>query len=187
MTGTASKAVSNREMARRLDVDEKAVRKGIASGRLRECLGADDRGRVIIIDADLAEQEWKRNAGKVGKGADDGARTPQSAPSAETGGTVVEAGSLVEAQRHATNERARKLKMENDVREGRLADVNVVAREAFNAQRAIREAVLNIPARLSGELAAERDATKVHLKLEAALREALEAAATGILQAAVNG
>lgn len=84
---------------------------------------------------------------------------------------------LVKAQTEAVIERGRKLRMENDLREGALVEVDQASREAFEFSRVLRENILNIPLRLSAELAAEPDATRVHLRLEAALREALEGTA----------
>ena len=76
-----------------------------------------------------------------------------------------------------TSERERKLKMENDVRAGLLVSVHDVAKEAFESERIIREGILNIPARLAAELAAERDAGQNFLPLDQALRAALTATA----------
>jgi hypothetical protein len=92
---------------------------------------------------------------------------------------------LVDAQRIAMYERARKLRLENDEREGKLLDVSKASREAFEFARILREAVLNVPARLAAELAAESDATRLHIRLDRALREALETTAS-TLEKAVN-
>jgi hypothetical protein len=86
---------------------------------------------------------------------------------------VIGANTLVAAQRSATLERSRKLKIENDRAEGTLVRVVDATREAFESGRTIRKALMNIPARISAELAAEPDAGRVYSKLEAALREAL--------------
>jgi len=48
--------------AARLGVDEKAVRKGIRNGRLERSVGQDAKGRSIIVDVALAEQEWQQNS-----------------------------------------------------------------------------------------------------------------------------
>jgi hypothetical protein len=82
--------------------------------------------------------------------------------------------SLVDAQIESHLERARKLRMENDLREGALVEAAVAAKAAFEFARTVRENVLNVPARLAAELAADMDASRVARRLEAALREALE-------------
>jgi hypothetical protein len=74
-------------------------------------------------------------------------------------------------------ERFRKLRIENDLREGRVVDVRAAKREAFESARIIRESVLNLPARIAAELAAETDPAKVFARLDDALREALGDAA----------
>lgn len=74
-------------------------------------------------------------------------------------------------------ERARKLRLENDAREGRLVPLERVKREAFDGARTIRDSMLNLPDRLAGELAADTDPTVIWRKLDAAIREALASAA----------
>ena len=52
-----------------------------------------------------------------------------------------------------------------------------VEAEAFRIGRQVRDAILNVPSRLAGILAAESDQRKVHDLLEQELRQALEALA----------
>ena len=84
---------------------------------------------------------------------------------------------LADYQREAMRERARKLKRENDDRDGLIVPVAKAAREAFEFARAIRGNVFNVPPRLAAQLAAESDESRVYTMLDAALREALEATA----------
>lgn len=176
----ASAPLSLRAFARLIGVNEKAVRRAVQSGRLTRSLGRDAAGRVVVVDIALARIEWQENAGKpariAAQPADRVASAP-SAPSAVANKAHAQAEatlSLVDAQRDTTVERARKLRLENDLKEGRLVDVVKASKEAFEAARIIREAILNIPARLSAELAAEPDAGKVYQRLDSALRAALE-------------
>jgi acetylglutamate kinase len=145
------------------NVDEKAVRKAIASGRIpAACVGLSSTGRrQVIADVAAARLAWDANAAKLPHApAVDGDRQ-----------------SLSEASRQATMERFRKLRIENDLREGRVVDVRAAKREAFESARIIRESVLNLPARIAAELAAETDPAKVFARLDDALREALGDAA----------
>lgn len=183
-----------RAFSREIGVSDKAVRKAIASGRLKESIGKDEKGRPVVTDVALAVIEWERNCSRPAKdlradGADGADRSAlESAPAADRSASVavfVPSATNAEAQRLATDERRRKLKMENDLRAGRLVEAEKAARQAFNAQRTIREAVLNLPARISAELAAETDPARVHIRLDAALREALMMAADAILETAV--
>jgi hypothetical protein len=52
-----------------------------------------------------------------------------------------------------------------------------VETESFRVARLVRDAILNVPARLAGILAAETDQRRVHDLLESELRQALEALA----------
>lgn len=161
--------MSLRALARAIGVDDKAIRNGIRSGRLTRSIGRGPTGKPTVIDADLARLEWAENAGKLNP-----VRSAESA-------VIVGVNTLNEAQRGAALERGRKLRIENDLREGRVLDVAAVSREAFESARIIREAILNIPARLSAELAAETDPGRLYVKLDAALREALTSTADRLL------
>lgn len=186
--GSAQVVVSTslRGLAREIGVDDKTIRKGIKSGRLRDSIGHTGDGVPFVIDLELAKQEWTSNGGQVRAGV----RIATSAPAAGRVGTTRDDSSgpavvtLVDAQRAATIQRERKLRIDNDVAEGRLVPVDVVAKEAFTSGRTIRESMLNIPARLSGELAAETDAGKIFVMLDAAIRDALNSAATALEVAA---
>ena len=52
------KYVSLRQLAKRLDVSAAAVSQGLRRGRIEKALRWV-HGRPIIVDADLAEQEWR--------------------------------------------------------------------------------------------------------------------------------
>jgi hypothetical protein len=188
---TGPKSCSLRELARQRGISDKVVRKAIASGRLKESVGHDEKGRPFIRDIDLAIAELRQNAGRTSvrtEGSADGSAPAGSA--AESAGPtdrtarIISAETLVDAQRMATLERARRDRMANDLREGRLVEVEKAAKVAFEAERTIREAVLNVTARIAAELAAETDAARVHILLDAALREALNVAAVNIKGAA---
>lgn len=149
--------------ARDRNVDEKAVRKGVASGRIpAACLGLSSSGRKqVIVDVAGARAAWDANAAKIPNGpAVDGERQ-----------------SLTEASRLATMERHRALRIANDLREGRVVDVRAAKREAFESARIIREVLLNLPTRIAAELAAETDPAKVFARLDDEIRQALGDAA----------
>jgi phage terminase Nu1 subunit (DNA packaging protein) len=137
-----------------------AVRKAVKSGRLKDSVGKAN-GRAFIADPELAKVEWAGGAGK--------ANGSTSAPPEEL--TLVEASTRVAIQRE------KKLRLENRRTRGSLLHRAVVQREQFESARAVRDALLNIPDRLASELAAESDATAVHARLDAELRECLESVA----------
>ncbi len=203
MTTGTTEQISQRELGRRLGVTDKAIRKGIKAGRLEGLVGHDDRGQPVIRDAAAAVLAWTSTSRRGGADPVRGPSPQQgdapappvpSAPSVgviepmppgpdapSSGATVISATTLVEAQRLATVERARKLALENDITEGKLVSVQGASKESFDGARTIREAILNIPARIAGELAAEADPVRVHIMLEAALRQALNATADELL------
>jgi hypothetical protein len=199
------KFVSAREFGRQVGVSHVAVLKGIKNGRLLASLAVGLDGKPAIVDAELARHEWFANAGQArNSGGAAAARAgdeppvtpvpdaplPPDNPLGDTELLGDEAGESEEvtdfttlngAQRLVTLERARKLRLENEIKRGRLVDVSTAAKEAFEAERIIRESILNLPARLSGELAAETDAGRVYAKLDAALRQALNDAADALI------
>jgi hypothetical protein len=142
--------------ARELGVDRVQVTKAIASGRLAASVGRNSRGGPCISDVALAKKEWAENV----KG--------------QTGGA--QSVSLAEWNRRLTAEKTRAATLANDQREGSLMPVEIYERDAFEDGRMIREAMLNIPDRVAGELAAETSESKVHAKLDKEIRSALEGA-----------
>jgi hypothetical protein len=52
---------SLRGFARLVGVNEAAVRKAIASGRLERSVGRNAKGQPAIIDVELAAYEWRAN------------------------------------------------------------------------------------------------------------------------------
>lgn len=156
--------ISIRGLARRLRVTHKAVQNGIASGRLRRSIGWE-KGKPVVKNAALAAQEWVAGASKPkanGKAAGDGAAAGPS---------------LNEAQREVALGRAEAIRLANSQRAGRLIDGEAARRDAFECARTVRDALLNIPDRISAELAAEHDAAQVRARLDEELRNALESLA----------
>lgn len=140
-------------------VDEKAVRKAIASGRIpASCIGLSSTGRKqVIADVAGARAAWDANAAKIPNG-----------PAVDAGRS-----SLVEASTLTAMERHRALKIANDLKSGIAVDARAAKRAAFEDGRIIRETLLNFPARMAAALAAETDPAKVFAMLDDALREAL--------------
>lgn len=185
-------AVSYRAFAKRVGVSEKAIRKAAkAGGRLAPFLGPEGG----ITDVEAAARTWDETSRRpqpktAGTPADPQTLPPTpwqtpgvspDEPSTTGGATVIIAATLTEAQRLATIERMRKLRLENDVTQGRLVPVDAASKEAFDAERIVRESMLNIPARLAGPVAAETDPTRVQILLDTAIREALAATADRLI------
>lgn len=75
--------------------------------------------------------------------------------------------------------RAELARLDFEERIGKLVEKEQVDALAFSVARLVRDAMLNIPSRIAGILAAESDQRKVHDLLEKELRQALEALVTG--------
>lgn len=63
---------------------------------------------------------------------------------------------------------------------GTLVQAEEVEADAYRVARQVRDAILNVPSRLAGILAAESGQRRVHDLLEQELRQALEALASGV-------
>jgi hypothetical protein len=148
-------------MSRTLGVSLAAVQKAIRAGRLKGSVGRDARG-FFIADSALAGREW---AAGVGKPHNNGGGPGKSGPT------------LVEAQRRLALERTTQLELGNRRKRGELLDADTVLREQFESARVLRDAILNIPERLSAELAGESNPQRVHARLSKELRRALDSIA----------
>lgn len=73
--------------------------------------------------------------------------------------------------------RAELARLEFEQAINKLVNREHVEAEGFRIGRQVRDAILNVPARLAGILAAETDQRRVHDLLETELRQALEALA----------
>lgn len=165
-----SRRQSLRSLARALGVDEKAVRKGIASGRLQESVGRDGRG-PFVRDVELARREWVAGAAQPPNGGGHDKPPAAAAPGGQL--QLPEQQTLVSAQMRVASERATALELDNQRRRGQLLDAGTVKREQFEAARVVRDAILNIPDRIAASLASETDPRRVYELLRAELHRAL--------------
>jgi hypothetical protein len=81
---------------------------------------------------------------------------------------------FAEIQKRREHFRAELARLDFEERIQTLTPTDKVKAEAFRVGRLVRDAVLNVPSRLAGILAAETDQRKVHDLLEQELRQALE-------------
>lgn len=166
------------------EVSPEAVRKAIKSGRLAASVTYDAKGWPRI-DPEVADGEW----GSFTHPTHGGNRLAKEAPAKETPVTDDEpaapklGGSAAQtfAQSRAVKEAylARLAKLEFEEKSGKLINADGMKNEAFKMARIVRDSILNIPDRISAELAAETEPFKVHKLLSDELRKALEALAGG--------
>lgn len=91
--------ISVNAFAKRLGVDEKAVRKAIASGRIERGVGRGADGAPVITDPELATAEFHQNRDV-----------------AKVRGPAAGGISTADARRELIREQTRKLKIANDLR-----------------------------------------------------------------------
>lgn len=147
-----------------------AVFDAIKKGRLVESIEPTPTGRYLV-DVELADAEWSANT-DTGTGSAAHAKNAPMLPTlpAEPG----EAMTYAEARAQHERFKARLAELELETRESKLVNADDVKRESFKAARQVRDAMLNIPDRVAGELAAESNQFKVHQRLVKEIRRALE-------------
>jgi hypothetical protein len=165
-------------------VSGEAVRKAVSSGRLSRSVVYDAKGRPSI-DPDLAAGEWEAATHPThgGKRAEPAApprptpvAAPAPAPQEDEPRPTPSGAAATFAQSRAIKEAylARLAKLEFEEKSGVLVKADAVKNEAFKVARLVRDAMLNIPDRVSSELAADADPFVVHRKLTLEIRKALE-------------
>jgi hypothetical protein len=147
--------LSIRAYARHRGCTHEAVRKALATGRIR-------RAADGTIDPAAADQDWAQ------------ATTPRPRPPAA--GAVVDAETFQRARAAKMVAEARREELELRVREGDLIERAVVVREAFTFASQLREAWATWPSGIGAELAATLgvDAVVLTTLLEDAVRGHLE-------------
>lgn len=162
------KLVGIREFARMRGVSQTAVQKAIKAGRIQ--VTTDPKGKPKI-DADAAMRQWELNTDPAKqRGAPPAAATLPTA--ASDGDRAGRAYAVARAMREEYQARLAKLDYESKA--GKLVDATKVKLEAFQAARIARDAILNIPNKISHELAAETDPAKIHARLTEVLHQSLE-------------
>lgn len=151
-----AKPLSLRAYAKHRGVTLQAVQKAIATGRIATVTTAGKKG----INPDQADRQWDATT-------DPGMQRGQKQPT-ETSSTFQQARAMREAYL------AKVAKLVYEERIGKLVSAEKVKAEAFEAARMTRDAILNLPNRISHELASETDPSKIHNLLTIELTKALE-------------
>lgn len=157
-----------REYARHRGCALRAVQVAIQAGRItREPDGS--------IDPVKADREWAENTHNQRRSPH---RSRATTPNPTHEPSPVSANfAQARAAKEVFEARIRRLELEE--RLGNLVQVNAVKLEAFNRARITRDAMLNIPSRVAGLLAAETDTSVVHDLLETEIRSVLEQLSQG--------
>lgn len=157
--------------AKHRGVSPQAVFDAIDKGRLVESVERKPSGRYLV-DVDAADAEWAANTNAGTGSLAHASRQPEPPPELPSDDDAP----MTYAEARAQHERfkARLAQLELEQREGTLVEAEGVKREAFRVARVVRDALLNLPDRVAGELAAETNQFKVHQRLTQELRRALE-------------
>jgi len=131
-----------------------------AKGRLEGCYTMI--GRTPVWDKEAAIRTYK-------EGNPATSISPTRKDSAE-----LEIPSFNESRAKSEHFRAELARLDLEVKEDQLVEVSRVEREAFSAARAVRDALSNIPDRVSNQMAAESDPVVIHQTLTEEIRKALE-------------
>ena len=177
MSKTAAKPLSVRAYAKHRGVSHTAVQQAIASKRLTKSVRLNTRGNPEIISAARADAEWDANtdqskprnsvSGAAKPAAEDASEPEQRGPNFQQSRAIREAYL------------ARLAKLEWEEKSGKLINADAVSVAAFNAGRKMRDALFNIPDRISDILAGISDGREVHRILTEEIRRVAEKEAKG--------
>jgi len=155
--------VGVRAYARARNVSHVAVLKAIKSGRLARAVSRDSAGRPRI-DPAIADREWDENVDPAARRERKAGGRPLRTEPGLYGEDVSAAPSRPRdpnlpsyTDSRAIRElyQARLARLEYERQAGNLVDADGVRVEAYKAARALRDALLAFPARISARLASE--------------------------------
>jgi len=164
-----SKRITLTAFAAEVGVTKQAISKAIRAGRLMDCVIRDPLGNVLGLDPEKAREEWAQNSSEQVSPEVAKANPPEKPITA--GGVP----SYAAARAVRENYQARIAKLIFEEKIGKLVDSDTVKIEAFKTARSVRDALLNIPDRVSLEFANETDAFKIRERLNEEIRRAIEA------------
>ena len=169
-----TKLLSYSAYARHRGCSVEAVSKAVETGRISTMMGK--RG-LKQIDPVVADREWAANTDPMmQRGAQPELPLMPSDEELEadddTGDDEAPILALSKARKEHYLAKMSKLKYEHQ--SGILVPVDDVKKAAFEMGRILRESILGIPDRISGELAGETEAHAVHVRLTRELTQALD-------------
>lgn len=157
--------ISIRKFSLEIGVSHTAVIKAIQDGRLVESVQLSADGAPNGIDLDKGRNEWALNNPSPVR--EEIAKSNASASPLPSGPSYAQARAVRE------NYMARIAKLLFEEKIGKLVDADSVKLKSFETARTIRDYILNIPNRISSELASENDPVKIHALLTKELTDSL--------------
>jgi phage terminase Nu1 subunit (DNA packaging protein) len=149
--------ITQAQLAELLKVSEARVSQVKKTGRLDGTF--EKRGRSIVFNQEAAIAAWN---GEI------------SVSPTRKDSSALEIPSFNESRAKSEHFRAELARLDLEVKEDQLVEASRVKREAFSAARAVRDALGNIPDRVSNQMAAESDPVIIHQTLTEEIRKALE-------------
>jgi len=151
---------STKELAEALGITQARISQMKSQGRFEGCFTVDRN--KIAWDKDAAMKAYKEGNPLV------------SVSPTRKDSSALEIPSFNESRAKSEHFRAELARLDLEVKEDQLVEVSRVKREAFSAARAVRDALGNIPDRVSNQMAAESDPVIIHQTLTDEIRKALE-------------
>lgn len=163
-----SELLTQAEYAKRRGCSKVAVHKAVKAGRI----SLTDDGKIDPVKADA---QWSANS-RARAGSEPSAAPAPQAPLPPAAKNPIEPAEVPtyqesRARREAAEAELAEIKLQQLL--GTLIDAAAVKAEWAKQVAAVREGLLNIPARLAPVLAAEADVSKVQASLDAELRNVL--------------
>lgn len=156
-----------KEFAERVGVAPSTITKAVKAGRILH--GVVEKSGKRYINPLVGDIEFERNTSHAKRRKQK--KKEESSPVDKTSGDTFDGYN----QSRATKEKysALKARLEYKQLDETLVGVREVEKAQFNLWRSIREKILNIPNRISHELAIETDSKKIHNKLTEELVDSL--------------
>jgi hypothetical protein len=171
--------LSLRAYALRRGVALSTVQAAIKNGRIRTVPGPDGKPKIDPLEAD---RDFAQNTDPSKQGRKQAQAASSPAPRSSASSLSGEQCAEVRNSFRYMSARARRelyvaklKKLEFQKREGALVEKAEIDKDAFETARAVRDALMTIPDRISAQLAAESDPHKVRLLLEGEILKALRA------------
>lgn len=149
--------VTQAQLAEVLGVSAPRISQVKKTGRLEGTYSK--KGNAVLYDQDKAVAAWKGEISHL---------------TTRVAGSEQEIPSFNESRAKSEHFRAELARLDLEVKEEKLCEVEKVEREAFSLARSVRDAVNSIPDRVANQFAAETDPVVIHQALSEELRKALE-------------
>jgi len=158
------------EFARLIGVTRGAVDYAIKKGRIK----SQQVGNKRMLDFEKAKKEWDENTDKAASKKGHAKKKIKSkVVNQEYVAKTYDGLTTSDAERQEKVYKARLAELKYKEQAGELAEVKKIKKEAFETGRKVRDAIMQIPARLSHEIAVETDPHKCEVMLAKELNQAL--------------